>query len=72
VGEYVFCARAWKLRLDGHDPRSGEAARVAGEQWHRRHGRSVRRVKILKRLAGVSGFLALLILLLIIVFWLSK
>jgi hypothetical protein len=72
VGEYVFCARAWRLRLDGHIPRTGEVKRVAGERWHRRHGKSVRRVRILKRLAGVCLLFALILSIVATAFWFSK
>jgi hypothetical protein len=34
IGEYVFCARAWRLRLDGYEPTSGQRARRAGTKWH--------------------------------------
>ena len=66
VGEYVFCARAWKLRLDGHAPDTGHGARVAGEEWHRLHGRQVHRARLLKRLAVGFSLLALVVLLLIV------
>ncbi len=37
VGEYLFCARAWRLRLDGYEPTMGRHAREAGTAWHLRH-----------------------------------
>jgi hypothetical protein len=61
IGEYVFCARAWKLRLDGHNPASGSLARFAGEQWHRQHGRSIRLARRLRALAVASFILALVV-----------
>jgi len=68
VGEYVFCSHAWKLRLDGHRPARGKVARVAGEQWHKRHGMLVRRARMLRRLAAACVALALA-LIVIIVYW---
>ncbi|HYE12986.1 MAG TPA: hypothetical protein VD968_00940 [Pyrinomonadaceae bacterium] len=59
VGEYVFCARAWRLRVDGVKPTSGGEAREAGTRWHRSHGRTVRRAKRLRALASLLFFLAL-------------
>ena len=67
VGEYVFCARAWRLRRDGHAPDRGGIARAAGEEWHRRHGRSVRRARRLRRLSFVLALLALAVLAVIVV-----
>jgi hypothetical protein len=72
VGEYVFCARAWRLRLEGNEPIMGQVKRVAGQQWHRQHGKSVRRVKILKKLVGLCSLSALLLLILVVVYWLLK
>src|SRR6201999_4119177 len=59
IGEYVFCARVWKLRLDGHQPTTGSVARKAGEEFHRRHGRSVQRAQRLNAIAFVCFVLAL-------------
>ena len=69
VAEFVYCARAWKLRLDGHTPTAGQAARVAGEAWHRRHGGDVRRARLLRRFAVLCLLLALTVLLLIVARW---
>ena len=69
VGEYVFCARAWKLRLDGHNPALGSAARLAGEQWHKRHGRSILLARRLKALAVASFILALVVSIVLILRW---
>ena len=69
VGEYVFCARAWKLRLDGHSPSSGSVAQFAGEQWHKQHGRSVRLARRLKALAVASFILALVVAVALILRW---
>ncbi|HEX8709004.1 MAG TPA: hypothetical protein VF723_12225 [Pyrinomonadaceae bacterium] len=61
VGEYVFCARAWRLRLDGHAPTAGQHAREAGDRWHRAHGQSVTRAERLRRIAFILFLLALLL-----------
>lgn len=69
VGEYVFCARAWRLRFDGYEPTSGAGAREAGEKWHRKHGRTVRRARRARRLAVYSSFLALALGVFIFLLW---
>ena len=43
VGDYVFCALAWRLRAEGHEAAALQAAREAGSLWHHEHGRDVRR-----------------------------
>lgn len=68
VGEYVFCARAWRMRLDGHEP-SNRAAMEAGTRWHRGHGRSVSRAGRLRKLAALCALLALVVLTLIFLSW---
>ncbi|MDT5063104.1 MAG: hypothetical protein QOH63_3563 [Acidobacteriota bacterium] len=69
IGEYVFCARAWRLRVDGYAPTSGQQAREAGELWHRKHGRSVLRVRKLRRLASYSVLLAIALGVLTLLLW---
>jgi hypothetical protein len=69
VGEYVFCARAWRLRLDGHEPTAGRHAREAGTAWHLTHGRSVRRARRLKLVAACASFLAVVVAVLILLSW---
>lgn len=66
VAEYVYCARAWRLRVDGQEPASGGARRAAGEAWHLAHGRTVVRARRLRLLAGLAFALALFIGLLIL------
>lgn len=66
AGEYLFCARAWRLRRDGYEPTRGQQARDAGQEWHLRHGRSVGRAAGLRRLSLVCALLALLVSLLIL------
>jgi hypothetical protein len=61
AGEYVFCARAWRLRSDGYEQASGQEARDAGQKWHLRHGRAVGRAAGLRRLSMICALLALLV-----------
>jgi hypothetical protein len=58
LGEYVFCARAWRMRRDGVEPTRGGEARAAGERWHLGHGRAVRRARHLRTLANLLFALA--------------
>jgi hypothetical protein len=69
IGEYVFCARAWRLRLDGYEPTFGHEARQAGTQWHLKHGRSIRRVRRLRLIAALAIFLTALLALLLFLLW---
>ena len=66
VAEYVYCARAWRLRVDGHEPASGAARRAAGEAWHLAHGQAVVRARRMRLVAGSAFALALVIALLIL------
>ena len=68
VGDYVFCALAWRMRAEGREPLpSSRAAREAGAAWHREHGRGVRRSRRARLAAAVltaaAVFLALLLIL---------
>ncbi|HZG50803.1 MAG TPA: hypothetical protein VEZ40_01585 [Pyrinomonadaceae bacterium] len=66
VAEYVYCARAWRLRADGHEPASGHRRRAEGETWHLAHGREVaraRRMRLVAKLAFLCALLAGLLLL---------
>ena len=69
VGEYVFCARAWRLRLEGYEPTAGRHAREAGTAWHLRHGKSVRRARRLQLIAACASFLAVVVIVLILLSW---
>ncbi|HEV7377881.1 MAG TPA: hypothetical protein VGN95_24580 [Pyrinomonadaceae bacterium] len=69
IGEYIFCARAWRLRIDGHEPTSGGQARQAGERWHQEHGESVQHVRKLRRLASYSALLAISLGVLTLLLW---
>lgn len=69
VGEYVFCARAWRLRLEGHEATMGREAREAGTAWHLRHGRAVRRARRLRLVAAAALALAIVAAVLILLDW---
>ena len=66
VAEYVYCARAWRLRVDGQEPVSGQGRRAAGEAWHVAHGQSVVRARRMRLLAALAFALALVVGLLIL------
>jgi CRISPR/Cas system-associated exonuclease Cas4 (RecB family) len=72
IGEYIFCARAWRLRIDGHAPTSGSERREAGERWHRKHGEAVLHVRRLRRLASYSVLLAIVLGVLTLLVWWSR
>jgi hypothetical protein len=67
VAEYVYCALAWRLRADGHEPTGTRAAQEAGIKWHDEHGRDVERACRFRAaatlFAATALFLALLLLL---------
>lgn len=68
VAEYVYCARAWRLRAEGHEPPSGHRRRAKGETWHLAHGRAVagaRRMRLLAKLAFLCALVTGLLLLLL-------
>jgi CRISPR/Cas system-associated exonuclease Cas4 (RecB family) len=69
VAEYVYCARAWRFRVDGHEPASGHERRAEGEAWHRAHGAGVVRSQKMRMLGNVAFALALVVALLILVMW---
>lgn len=72
VGEYVYCARAWRLRKDGFEPTASGARFEAGRLWHAEHGEGVRRARHLRALAAASLLLALLLATLIALLWWSE
>jgi hypothetical protein len=69
IGEYVFCARAWRLRVEGHEPTSGHGARDAGTKWHLGHGRTIRRARRLRLIAALSALLTIIIAALLFLLW---
>ena len=66
VGDYVFCARAWRLGAEGHEPASLRAARQVGIEWHREHGRGVERSRQFHTAAVIFAALAILLGLLLV------
>ena len=66
VAEYVYCARAWRLRVEGHEPASGQARLAAGEAWHLAHGQAVVRARRMRLLAVLAFACALVVGLLIL------
>jgi hypothetical protein len=66
IGEYVFCARAWRLRVEGVEATGWAGARERGTAWHRGHGRGVRSARNLRRLATAAFALASLLALVIV------
>ena len=69
VAEYVYCARAWRLRIDGYEPASGRERRAAGVAWHLAHGHTVARGRRMRLLAILTFALALIVGLLILLLW---
>ena len=67
LGEYVYCARAWRLRRDGARPDAAGRERLdAGTRWHLEHGAGVRRAQLLRRLASACLLLAVVVATLLI------
>lgn len=70
VGEYVYCARAWRLRAEGHEPVAGARRRAEGEAWHLAHGREIVRLGRMRLVAKLAFLLALVAgLLLLLLRW---
>jgi len=57
VGEYIFCAKAWKLKIEG--ARSDSPRLEAGTAFHRRHQSKVTWAHHLRSLGVVIACLAL-------------
>lgn len=73
IGEYVFCARAWRLRAEGAQTSGGQhEARAAGTAWHLEHGRGVAQARRLRRLAASATVAAALLALAIFTLWLWR
>ena len=68
VGDYVFCARAWRLRAEGHEATALQAARDAGTEWHREHGSAVANEGRLHTAAMISVVTAALLSLLLLLY----
>jgi hypothetical protein len=69
VGEYTFCARAWRLHVEGVEAGGCNEARAAGTAWHRRHGRGVEGARRLRGLATLATAFAALLALVIFALW---
>lgn len=57
VGEFVFCAKAWKLKLDGASPESPRLE--AGTAYHRKHQSGVHWAQRLRQLGLTLAWLTL-------------
>lgn len=68
VGDYVFCALAWRLRVEGHEPTSLRAAQQAGIEWHRDHGKGVARARLAHTAAIIFTALAIFLGLLLVLY----
>jgi hypothetical protein len=55
VGSYLYCARAWAYRRQGHES-ANQAELAAGTEIHRQHGRTA-------LASGLTRTLAILLLL---------
>ncbi|MFL6230948.1 MAG: hypothetical protein ACJ741_19405 [Pyrinomonadaceae bacterium] len=69
IGEYVYCARAWWLRVEGVEAGGWSEARERGTAWHREHGRGVASARRLRRLSTLATALAALLALVIFALW---
>jgi CRISPR/Cas system-associated exonuclease Cas4 (RecB family) len=61
VGSYLYCARAWWYRQQGHES-ANQAELAAGTEIHRQHGRTVLASGLTRTLAIVLLLIALAIL----------
>ena len=57
VGEYVFCAKSWKLKLDG--VRAESPRLEAGTAYHRKHQSGVHWAQRLRGLGMAFAWIAL-------------
>jgi hypothetical protein len=63
IGLYVFCARAWRLKADGHESQN-RAEMSAGTEAHHAHGAAVASIQRLQRLSLLLLGLAIILLVL--------
>jgi hypothetical protein len=63
IGLYVFCARAWRLKFDGHESQN-RAEMAAGTEAHHVHGAAVAASQRLQRLSLLLFALAVILLVL--------
>ncbi len=64
VAEFMFCAKAWQLKREGHEPDSPQLE--AGIAFHRQHGKQLTFASKLQRAGWVLVGLALLLLVLLL------
>lgn len=70
VGEYIYCARAWRLRREGFGPSAAGRERLdAGTRWHLEHGAGVRRAALLRRLSAAAFLAAVALATLLLLLW---
>lgn len=70
VGEYVYCARAWRLRREGFGPSAAGRERLdAGTRWHLAHGSGVRRARLLRRLSTAALLVAVALAAFFLLVW---
>jgi hypothetical protein len=70
VGEYVYCARAWRLRREGFAPSAAGRERLdAGTRWHLAHGAGVGRARLLRRLSMAALLLSAALAALLVLLW---
>ncbi len=67
VGEYVFCAKAWRLKRDGAIPQSLHLD--SGSVFHQEHGRQVSRSNSLRKTAVICALIALLLFICLLLIW---
>jgi CRISPR/Cas system-associated exonuclease Cas4 (RecB family) len=61
VGSYLYCARAWWYRQQGHES-ANQAELATGTEIHRQHGRTVLASGLTRGLATVLLLIALALL----------
>lgn len=72
VGDYVFCAHAWRLRAEGCESTASKAVLDAGINWHYRHGKTVTRSRKLRTATSIFTMLAVLLALLLVIYLVFK
>lgn len=60
VAEFMFCAKAWQLKREGHEPDSPHLE--PGIAFHRQHGKQLTFARKLQRVGWVLVGVALLLL----------
>ena len=64
LAEFVYCQRAWWLRMVCKEPISDESreAQAEGEDWHQQQGAQIARTDALSRAAYAALLIAALLL----------